>query len=106
MDREELLERIVQLARRAGDEIMAVYATDFAVEGKSDDSPVTAADRRAEQVILAGLYGLTPVVPAIAEEQAAAGIIPEVGEATGWSIRWTARASSSSAAANSPSTSA
>lgn len=58
---------------------MAVYATDFAVEGKPDDSPVTEADRRAERVILAGLAELTPDAAAIAEEQAAAGIIPEVG---------------------------
>ena len=79
MNRAELIEGIARLARDAGREIMAVYATDFAVEGKADESPVTDADRRAERVIIKGLSVLTPGYPVIAEEQAAAGNIPQAG---------------------------
>ncbi len=71
-----LLESVAQIARAAAVEVMAVYATDFAVRGKADASPVTEADERAERVILAGLAALTPDLPVVAEEAVAAGRIP------------------------------
>ena len=67
---------LLRLARDAAREIMAIYASDFAVRDKADLSPVTEADERAEKVILAGLRLNFPDVPIVAEEQAAAGIIP------------------------------
>lgn len=76
-----LLTGLVELALRAGALIMDVYATDFAVERKADNSVVTEADRLAEQEILAGLRGLAPDVPVIAEEEVASGRIPEIGDA-------------------------
>lgn len=60
----------------AGQEIMRIYATDFAVDIKSDASPVTQADQRAEAIILKGLKHLAPGIPVIAEEEAAAGRFP------------------------------
>jgi 3'(2'), 5'-bisphosphate nucleotidase len=72
----QLLESVAQIARAAAVEVMAVYATDFAVRGKADASPVTEADERAERVILAGLAALTPDLPVVAEEAVAAGRIP------------------------------
>src|SRR5690606_34239287 len=56
-----------------------VYATDFAVAEKQDESPVTAADERAEAVILPALAELTPDIPVVAEEAVAAGRVPQVG---------------------------
>ena len=70
---------IVDIAREAGDVIMAIYATDFAVRGKSDASPVTEADERAEAVIVQRLRTLTPDIPIVAEEAVAAGQVPTVG---------------------------
>ena len=64
------------LTRAAGDVVMRIYATDFAVQGKADASPVTLADQQAEAVILAGLRALTPDIPIVAEEAAAAGDVP------------------------------
>ncbi len=63
----------------AGAEIMRVYATDFAVEQKGDASPVTEADGAAEKIILDGLARIAPNIPVIAEEEAAAGRLPEIG---------------------------
>jgi 3'(2'), 5'-bisphosphate nucleotidase len=63
-----LLEALVQLARRAGDAVMAVYRSDFVVSGKADASPVTAADLRAEAIITPALLALWPGVPVVAEE--------------------------------------
>lgn len=59
---------------------MEVYATDFAVQGKSDASPVTAADERAEALILPALAALLPDVPVVAEESVSSGHVPEIGD--------------------------
>ena len=71
-----LLAELAELAILAGREILAVAATDFGVDTKSDASPVTEADARAEAVILTGLARLMPGVPVVAEEEAAAGRLP------------------------------
>ena len=75
-----LLDALLPIARQAGAAIMDIYATDFAVRGKADASPVTEADERAEALILPALASLTPDIPIVAEEAAAAGRIPSVGE--------------------------
>lgn len=75
-----LLEHLLPIARKAGEVIMSVYATDFSVRGKDDASPVTEADERAEAVILARLAALAPDIPVVAEEAVAAGRIPAIGE--------------------------
>jgi 3'(2'), 5'-bisphosphate nucleotidase len=72
----ELLPAAVRLARRAGEVVMAIYATPFVVQGKADASPVTEADRQAERLIVAGLRALTPHIPIVAEEAVAAGLAP------------------------------
>ncbi|MGH3072850.1 MAG: 3'(2'),5'-bisphosphate nucleotidase CysQ [Gaiellaceae bacterium] len=79
MSREELLERLLPVAHAAGEEILAVYATEFEVRDKDDASPVTEADERAEALILPALEALTPDVPIVSEEAAAGGVVPEAG---------------------------
>lgn len=74
------LDDLVAIALAAGEEVLAVYASDFTVETKADASPVTEADRRAEAVILDRLRAVVPDVPVIAEESVAAGIVPEIGD--------------------------
>ncbi len=64
----------------AGAEILRIYATDFAVMDKSDASPVTEADQRAEAIILEKLKELAPGIPIVAEEEAAAGRLPETSK--------------------------
>ena len=79
MTRAELLESLLPVARAAGEEILQVYATEFEVRDKDDASPVTEADERAEALILPELTALTPDVPIVSEEAAAAGALPEAG---------------------------
>jgi 3'(2'), 5'-bisphosphate nucleotidase len=67
----DLLDAVVRIARRAGHEILEVYGTDFASHAKADQSPVTAADLRAHQLICAELDALTPLLPVLSEESAA-----------------------------------
>lgn len=75
-----LLEQLTPLIRDAGRVIMDIYATDFDVTKKGDDSPVTQADQKAEAVILAGLAKIAPDIPVVAEEAVAAGHIPDVSD--------------------------
>jgi 3'(2'), 5'-bisphosphate nucleotidase len=75
-----LLESLTPLIRDAGKVIMDIYATDFDVTKKGDDSPVTVADQKAEAVILAGLAMIAPEIPVVAEEAVAAGNIPDVSD--------------------------
>lgn len=77
-DAPELLKALTPLIRDAGQVIMDIYATDFDVTKKGDESPVTQADQRAEDVILAGLARVAPGIPVVAEEAVAAGNIPDV----------------------------
>ena len=52
----------------AGDEIMKVYNSDFNFELKSDDSPLTLADKNANEVI--NSYLVKTGIPIISEENA------------------------------------
>jgi 3'(2'), 5'-bisphosphate nucleotidase len=60
--------QIGDIARAAGDAILSIYHSDFAVETKADASPLTAADLAAQQVIMTGLAALDPVLPVLSEE--------------------------------------
>ncbi|MBC9178681.1 3'(2'),5'-bisphosphate nucleotidase CysQ [Pseudoroseomonas ludipueritiae] len=75
----DLLALATRLARSAAEAILSVRAAGFAVEQKTDMSPVTAADRLAEGIILEGLRAATPDIPVVAEEECSAGAIPRVG---------------------------
>lgn len=74
MDHDQLLELAAGLARKAAEAVMAVRAAGFAVERKRDYSPVTAADRIAEALIVDGLREAVPEIPVVAEEAVEAGI--------------------------------
>ncbi|MDQ8167708.1 MAG: 3'(2'),5'-bisphosphate nucleotidase CysQ [Gemmatimonadota bacterium] len=67
-------EQLVQVVHNAGTAILAVYhaATPIAVEQKADASPLTEADRRSHDVIIAALTALTPAIPIVSEEDAGA----------------------------------
>jgi 3'(2'),5'-bisphosphate nucleotidase len=74
---DSLTEAMIRAAIAASAEIMAVYARGFVAEHKSDGSPVTEADQRAELVILEHLAETG--IPVLAEESVAAGRIPALG---------------------------
>ena len=66
-----LLKAVIDIAQQASRAIMQVYAGEFAVENKQDDSPLTQADREAHRIITAGLQSLTPNIPVLSEESPA-----------------------------------
>lgn len=65
-----LLADVIDIAKQAGDAIMRVYATDFDVATKSDQSPLTQADLSAHHIIEQGLKALKPQFPVLSEESA------------------------------------
>lgn len=75
-----LLETMVEAALAAGEEIERIYDEGCAAEEKLDGSPVTIADRHAELIILERLTAAFPEIPILAEEEACAGRIPELGD--------------------------
>ena len=75
----QTLAAVQAMARRAGELVLEVYASDFEVRGKADASPVTEADERAERCIVAALRALDPDTAVIAEEAASRGESPTVG---------------------------
>ncbi len=62
------LSAVAEVAREAGAAILEIYRRDFSVEEKEDKSPLTEADRRANEIILAGLERVAPGIPFITEE--------------------------------------
>ncbi len=58
----------VELARKAGEAIMEVYATDFSVAYKGKNDPVTDADKRGNELIVNGLRQAFPDDIIVAEE--------------------------------------
>ena len=82
-----LMEQVGNLAKNAGLEIMKIYNTDFAVEAKADSSPVTEADRIAEDLITRGIReGITDKFPIIGEEAFAGGTAPKINSGPFWLV--------------------
>ena len=64
---------LAEIAIAAGPAVMEVYASGGAVSSKSDGSPVTLADERAEAIICGCLAHVLPGTPVVAEEMTAHG---------------------------------
>ena len=84
MERQYILNAI-DAALRAGEDILSIYddpASDFEIEKKADNSPLTIADRKAHEVIAAFLQD-TPY-PLLSEE----GKHLPYAERRGWETLW------------------
>lgn len=66
IDLQKHLQLSIRAALLAGDEVMKIYQTDFAVDFKADHSPLTEADRRAHEVISRQLAATG--IPVLSEE--------------------------------------
>lgn len=71
VERDRLARLFATISSDAGVAVMEVYQSDFETRTKADYSPVSDADERAEEIILARLDRDLPGVPVLAEERAA-----------------------------------
>ena len=81
-----LLNKIIDLSIDAGDAILEVYNQDegFNTETKSDNSPVTDADKAAHNVLIEVLESIDPEVPVLSEE----GRLPDFETRSKWQTYW------------------
>lgn len=84
MSNPQLYRQVVAAAEQAGEKMMAIYQRDFAIEQKSDSSPLTEADLAAHHHIKGALQALAPEIPILSEESAD---IPWA-ERSQWSEYW------------------
>lgn len=82
----ELLEQSIDIARKAGDAIMAIYKTDYEQYEKSDSSPLTEADLAAHHIIIDGLKEISEY-PCLSEESGEADGI-DWAQRQDWGTYW------------------
>jgi len=75
---------VIDLAKDAGEKIMAIYAHDFDVDYKDDSSPLTQADLASHHCIVDGLRELTPQIPVLSEESSE----EEMRNRMSWETYW------------------
>lgn len=64
------MHHVIAIAKKAGEAIMQIYAKDFSVEVKEDQSPLTEADLASHHLICDELTKLDPDIPILSEESA------------------------------------
>ena len=65
---QEYIKKIIKISKNAGDAIMDIYESEFDVNFKSDQSPLTKADIASNKIICQSLKKITPDVPILSEE--------------------------------------
>ena len=67
-DLRNMLPEVINVARQAGQVIMDIYRSDFTVNNKSDNTPVTCADLAANDLIIKQLSAINSEIPILSEE--------------------------------------
>jgi len=68
LDLDQLCQKVVHIARLAGEKILEVYNSEYTIEHKEDNTPLTTADLAADKIICDALKELTPDIPILSEE--------------------------------------
>jgi len=79
-----MLDDLARIAEDAGRTILKYYKTAFTVEAKDDGSPLSIADREANQLIVNELEKLNPMIPIVSEESEQA----DARTRAGWGRFW------------------
>jgi len=81
---EKLINSVINIAKKAGSEIMKIYNTDFNIHIKDDSSPLTEADIAANNIIMKGLKKISSNISILSEE----GITIPYDERSNWDSYW------------------
>lgn len=82
--REIEIDILLGIVRQAGEAILEIYDQNFSVENKTDNSPLTEADKKSNTIILEELKKYYPNIPFISEETK---LIP-YDERKNWNCLW------------------
>ena len=88
------IENIISIAKEAGDAIMEIYAKDFQIDYKDDKSPLTEADLKSNEIIMARLEALNETLNIQHSTFKSIPILSEEGkdipydERKGWEYYW------------------
>jgi len=63
-----MIEDLIKIVKKVSLEVLKIYNTDFDVEYKDDNSPLTKADKIANKIIIDGLKKISPY-PILSEEE-------------------------------------
>src|SRR5690606_40146935 len=63
-----ILPDVIRLADEASEKVLHIYESDFKVRYKEDNSPITAADEAAHEIIYKGLRNISRDIPILSEE--------------------------------------
>jgi 3'(2'), 5'-bisphosphate nucleotidase len=63
-----LLPNVIKIADEASEKVLHIYQSDFKVHFKEDETPITAADLAANEIITQGLRRIARDIPIISEE--------------------------------------
>ncbi|HIO96070.1 MAG TPA: hypothetical protein EYG67_04540 [Campylobacterales bacterium] len=78
------VDKIIAIAKEAGDAIVEIYQKDVQIEYIEDESPVTEADLKSNEIICGALEKLYPSIPILSEENKAV----EYKERNNWKYFW------------------
>lgn len=68
MQYSSILPDVIKVADEASEKVLHIYQSDFKVSYKADDSPITAADTAAHEIITQGLRRISRDIPILSEE--------------------------------------
>jgi 3'(2'), 5'-bisphosphate nucleotidase len=79
-----MIQKIIETAREAGQEILNYYSEEIEVFEKEDESPLTKADLAAHHIIIDALAEIDPSTPVISEESG----VPDYEMRKNWNRFW------------------
>lgn len=65
-----ILPEVIKIADEASEKVLRIYQSDFKVNYKEDESPITAADLASHDIIVKGLRKISRDIPVLSEEGA------------------------------------
>lgn len=77
-------QKVIALAKEAGERIMGIYSKDFSIYEKSDESPLTEADLLSHNCLVQGLSEIAANIPVLSEESSEQTMV----ERFGWDVYW------------------
>lgn len=81
-----MIQQLIDISIKAGNAILEIYKQDFNVELKSDNSPLTIADKMANEIIVDGLKKIDSSIPIISEETKLTSYDERVHWASCWMV--------------------